>query len=207
MATSAAVGVRVATADDVEAIVDTLTTAFFDDPLWGPAFPDVSKRAGQASALWRLFATSSLRYSWTLVTENVESAAIWIPPGGDELTEQEQNGFEEFLLGISDRKVADGVLAISDQFEAARPGEPHFYLSLLATHDRHRGAGLGMGLLRESLRRVDAQGAAAYLESCNPANNARYESVGFTRRDEITAPSGQIVTTMWRPAAGDPLLR
>jgi GNAT superfamily N-acetyltransferase len=192
--------VRTATPADVAAIVATMTTAFFDDPMWGPAFPDVERRAAQASEFWRLLVTSSLRYPWTMVTDQVESAAVWIPPGGSELTEDEQSGYEQFLVDITGRAVAEGILAISHQLDAARPSEPHFYLSLLATHQDHRGAGLGMGLLRENLTRVDALGAAAYLESCNPANNERYQSVGFRRRDELIIPSGHVVTTMWRPA-------
>src|SRR5882757_4089648 len=136
--------VRVSAPADVDAIVATITTAFFDDPLWGPAFPDRIRRAQQASAFWRLLVTSAQRYPWLFVTENVESAAVWIPPGGVELTEPEQDGFDGFLVGISSRSIADGILAIVEDFEAARPTEPHFYLSLLATHDDHRGAGLGM---------------------------------------------------------------
>ena len=83
--------VRVSTPADIEEIVATMTTAFFDDPLWGPAFPDVERRVTQASAMWRLFVTSSLRYPWTLVAENIESAAPWFPPSGAELTEDEQS--------------------------------------------------------------------------------------------------------------------
>ncbi|MBW8797090.1 MAG: hypothetical protein JF597_26865 [Streptomyces sp.] len=47
---------------------------------------------------------------------------------------------------------------------------------------------------------LDAVGAAACLESTNPVNNRRYESVGFTPRAEITVPGGRTVTGMWRPA-------
>ncbi|MEU3735096.1 hypothetical protein AB0E81_37765 [Streptomyces sp. NPDC033538] len=57
-----------------------------------------------------------------------------------------------------------------------------------------------MSLLAESLSRIDALGAPAYLESSNPANIRRYESCGFTARDEITTATGHVVTTMWRPA-------
>jgi hypothetical protein len=57
-----------------------------------------------------------------------------------------------------------------------------------------------MGLLRESLRRIDALGLPAYLESSNPANDRRYESVGFTQLTRLTMPAGQQVSTMWRPA-------
>ena len=192
--------VRNATPSDLDAMVATLTTAFFNDPVWGPTFPHVERRAAQASALWRLFAASSLRYSWTLITQNAESVAVWIPPGGAELSDDELNGFEGFLLEHTDRKIADTILAMSELFEQARPDEPHFYLSLLATHDEHRGSGLGVRLLNESLSRVDVLGLPAYLESSNPANNGRYQSAGFSQREDLTMPSGQVVTTMWRPA-------
>jgi GNAT superfamily N-acetyltransferase len=127
-----------------------------------------------------------------------ESAALWIPPGGTELTAAEEVGLEDLLVEAAGRSVADTVMAISGQLEEAHPGEPHFYLSLFGTHSSHRGAGLGMRLLRENLARIDALGAAAYLESSNPANNARYASAGFTPRSEIVTATGQVVTTMWR---------
>jgi GNAT superfamily N-acetyltransferase len=192
--------VRTATTADLDAIVAAMTTAFFVDPLWGPTFPDVDLRATQAAALWRLLVSSSMRHGWTLVTANAESAAVWITPGESELTVTEQHGLEGFLTEVAGPQVTAVVLEISEQFEAARPDEPHYYLSLLATHDDHRGAGLGMGLLRESLNRIDALGLPAYLESSNPANDRRYEAVGFTRLTRLTMPGGQQVSTMWRPA-------
>jgi GNAT superfamily N-acetyltransferase len=192
--------IRVAGAADVEPIVDTLTTAFFNDPLWGPAFPVVERRAAQASALWRLSVTSALRYPWMLVTERAEAVALWVPPGGTELTEAESEGLEAFLVELTDRQTADAILRLFDQFDAARPSEPHFYLSLLGTHSDHRGSGLGMDLLKQSLTRIDALGLPAYLESSNPANDKRYADVGFIRRDEIVTAAGSAFTTMWRPA-------
>ncbi|HEU4807982.1 MAG TPA: GNAT family N-acetyltransferase [Homoserinimonas sp.] len=194
------VPVRVATPADVDGLVDTVTSAFFDDPLWSPIFPDAESRAAQSSAFWRLSVTSALRYPWMLVTENLESVAVWIPPEGEELTGDEADGLDAFLENLVGRAGADSILAIYDQFEAARPAEPHFYLSLLATHAKHRGRGLGMGLLRENLARIDTLHAPAYLESSNPANNARYSGVGFRSVGEFATATGQVVTTMWRDA-------
>lgn len=57
-----------------------------------------------------------------------------------------------------------------------------------------------MRLLAATLSRIDGLGAPAYLESTNPANDKRYQSVGFEPRGEIVMPAGQIVTTMWRPS-------
>ncbi|NNN38157.1 GNAT family N-acetyltransferase [Streptomyces sp. S3(2020)] len=190
---------RVATPDDLDAVVAAFTGAFLDDPVWGPAFPDVRRRAVQAAVMWRVYAGSALRYPWTLVTPGVEAAAVWIPPGGVELTEEEAGGLEERIARVTDAGTARAVMEIGERFEAAHPDEPFFYLTILGTHPDHRGKGLGMGLLAESLDRIDAQGAPAYLESTNPANLKRYESVGFRVRDEIPLASGAVVTSMWRP--------
>ncbi|MHB1209247.1 MAG: GNAT family N-acetyltransferase [Acidimicrobiales bacterium] len=192
--------VRVATPSDIDGIVETLTSAFFDDPLWGPVFPDATRRAAQAAAFWRLLTTSAGRYPWTFVTERGESVAIWIPSGGDELTSEEEDSFEDFLVEIADRQIADKILAITELFGEAHPSEPHYYLSLLATHEHYRGHGSGMALLRENLARIDVLGAPAYLESTNSANNERYRSVGFRPHGSFAVPSGHVVTTMWRPA-------
>ena len=192
---------RIATAADIDAIVATFTSAFFHDPVWGPAFPDESRRAAQAAVMWRVYVTSALRYPWTLVTPDAEAAAIWIPPGGIELTESEMGGLEERLAEAAGPDTARAVMAVGEQFEAVHPAEPFFYLTILGTHADHRGKGLGMGLLAESLARIDELGAPAYLESTNPANLKRYESVGFAVRDEILLPTGQVVTTMWRAAS------
>ncbi|MFJ9892810.1 GNAT family N-acetyltransferase [Streptomyces sp. NPDC091280] len=194
---------RVATVADLDAIVATFTSAFLHDPVWGPAFPDEGRRAEQAAVMWRVYAGSALRYPWTLVTPDVEAAAIFIPAGGVELTEAEAAGLEGRLAEAADAGTARAIMAVGEQFEAAHPDEPFFYLTILGTHADHRGKGLGMALVREGLARIDALPAPApvYLESTNPANNKRYESVGFVARDEIVTAGGQVVTTMWRPAA------
>ncbi|GAA3844370.1 GNAT family N-acetyltransferase [Streptomyces coacervatus] len=192
---------RTATAADIDAIVSTFTSAFFHDPVWGPAFPDSQRRAAQAAVMWRVYVTSALRYPWSLVTPDAEAAAIWIPPEGVELMPEEADGLEGQLARVSSADTARAIMAVGDRFEAAHPAEPFFYLTILGTHADHRGKGLGMGLLAESLARIDEVGAPAYLESTNPANLKRYESVGFGVRDEIVLPTGQVVTTMWRAAS------
>jgi hypothetical protein len=56
-----------------------------------------------------------------------------------------------------------------------------------------------MGLLAESLERIDAQSAPAFLESSNPANDARYERLGFVRCGAFElGEDGPDVTQMWR---------
>jgi GNAT superfamily N-acetyltransferase len=87
-----------------------------------------------------------------------------------------------------------------DRFEHAHPHEPpHYYLSLLGTRLDRRGEGLGMRLLAECLALFDAEGVPTYLESSNPANDERYERVGFRKVGSFTTPDGaHTVATMWR---------
>lgn len=156
------------------------------------------------SEFWRPFATSTLRYPWTFDTAGCGSVSVWLPPGGEELTEDESRGFDSLLISLVGTESARAILDVSAQFALARPPEPHFYLSLLATHGDHRGRGLGLNLLRENLDPIDALGGAAYLESTNPSNNARYLSVGFEPRGAFTVATGHVVSTMWWPARSAP---
>lgn len=124
---------------------------------------------------------------------------MWIPPDGTELTEQEEDALDCLLTQTVGPDAATAILDVYEQLDEAHPQQPCFYLTLLGVREDQRGNGLGMGLLAESLAHIDALGAPAYLESSNPVNNARYESVGFIPRDEITIATGHVVTTMWRP--------
>lgn len=188
---------RVATEADLESLTNTLTLAFEHDPLWRWAFPE----PGTLEPFWRMFIGSALRYRQVWVVDSYAAAASWIPPGGSELTEEGEEQVEPLLRSlIGDR--APLVMTLLERFEEAHPRDrPHYYLSLLGTHPDRRGEGLGMALLADNLARIDEEGAHAYLESSNPANDARYEGVGFERVGEFLTPDGaHTVTTMWREA-------
>jgi GNAT superfamily N-acetyltransferase len=199
--TEDALAVRQAREADIDGVVATVTSAFIDDPLWAPLFADASARAIQSAVLWRAFVSSAvINYPWTFFSADFGAVSVWLPPGATELTEDDERRLDEALETSIGRAGVELFHAIGETFESAHPSEPCYYLSLLGTRADHRGKGLGMSLLRENLARIDALGAPAYLESSNPANNPRYESVGFEPRDQLTMPAGQRVTTMWRPA-------
>ena len=149
---------------------------------------------------WRINVAGALRYPWVWMTDGGEAAALWIPPGGTELSDEQEHEYVALareLLGPG----ADDLDELLVQFEAAHPHDaPHYYLPLLATHPDHRGQGLGMDLLRRTLELVDAEGLPAYLESSNPVNIPRYRGVGFEPVGAFTSPGGAVVTTMWRAA-------
>ncbi len=177
-----------------------MAQAFYGDPVWGWAFPDPARRLEQLRAVWGLALESALGHGWVWVTEGCAAVSLWIPPGMPELRAEDEVRLETLLaelLGPADARVHDTFA----RFGAARPREPHFYLSLLATHPERAGRGLGMGLLAENLSRTDAAGIATYLESSNPANDHRYERLGFSRFSSFElGEDGPSVTQMWRDA-------
>ena len=196
------VAARVASTDaDLDAVTETISLAFHEDPTWSWAFPDASRRQEQYAVFWRLLIAGAMRYPWVLLTEGCEAAAVWIPPGGTEIPAEDEEPVEPLVQDLVGPRAGE-VLELLGRFDAAHPRhEPHYYLSLLGTHPAHAGRGLGMGLLAESLRCIDEEGMPAYLESSHPANNHRYERHGFVKIGAFYPPGGEIpVTTMWRDA-------
>ena len=185
---------RRATASDLRSVVDTLVGAFYDDPTWSWAFPDRRLRADQHRWVWTMCTASSIAQGGTWMLPGYEAVTVWIPPGGREMSEDDER---EFYEGVEPR-----VQRLLDRFETAHPhGEPHWYLSLLGTHPDHRGKGLGMSLLRHNLELIDTLHAPAYLESSNNVNDDRYEGVGFERHATFSTPDDRVtINSFWRAA-------
>jgi GNAT superfamily N-acetyltransferase len=186
---------------DVDAVAACLTSAFHDDPIWGTwMFPQEAGRAQQLYPLMRFFALAYARHSWGRMSERAETVALWLRPGDVEMTAEEEAAFGP-LVDETFGPRAEEAHALFDLFEEHHPdAEPHYYLSLWATHRDHVGRGLGTRLILEDLARIDAERMPAYLESTNPANLARYEALGFRARSEFGPDGGPVITTMWRKA-------
>jgi len=176
-------------------VVDAIAGAFHDDPTWSWAFPDPMMR----KRWWRFCIENALRYPSTFKTSGFEAVSVWIPAAGTEFSPEDEERIPSILADLVGER-ANLVAELLDRFGAAHPrDEPHFYLSLLGTHEAHRGRGLGMALLEENLARIDVDRMPAYLESSNPANDHRYEAVGFEPVVTFQAPGdGPSVTGMWR---------
>ena len=190
---------RVAQPEDVDIVTETIVGAFAEDPTWAWAFPDPALRPSQHAAVWRLVVEGALRHDWVWLLEGDVSTAVWVPPGGTDLTPEQESRLEALLLGLPGT-AAHRALRTFEAFERAHPRDaPHFYLSLLATRPEQRGHGYGLALLAANLRLVDEAGAPAYLEASNVANVPLYERYGFVVRGRFATPDdGPDVVTMWR---------
>lgn len=193
---------QIAGPDDIDVVSQTIALAFADDPVWGPAMDSARTTIDQRTALWRIFIAGAVRYPWSRIVDGGAAVSVWLPPDGSELDDDEEVDLEAALVGLLGASGAAEFGELAKRFAANHPHDvPHAYLSLLATHPDHRGRGIGMSLLADDLRRLDELHMPAWLESTNPANDRRYQSVGFERVGAFrTVDDQHVITTMWRPA-------
>jgi GNAT superfamily N-acetyltransferase len=185
-------------ASDVDDAVAVLASAFAEDPTWTWVFPDPALRPGQHAWLWRLFVEGALRYSSVWLSADRAATAVWIPPGGTDLSQEQEAELEEWIEALP-AEARDRSRAAVELFDAAHPRDaPHYFLTLLGTHAAHRGKGIGFRLLADNLRMVDEAGLPAYLEASNPANVVLYQRFGFQPHGSFVLPGGPEVVTMWR---------
>lgn len=195
---------RPATAAERATVVRIVTGAFATDPVWELALRRADGSTEHHAPYWSLFVDGAMRYGTLTVAPDLGAVAVWLPPGGTELTDDGAAALDALLA----RSLAPGdIEAIHElyaRFEASRaPLAPHMYLSLLATDPDQRGKGLGQQLLAADLARWDADGIPAYLESTNSGNDHRYARAGFRPIGGFSAVRDDtFISAMWRDAGG-----
>jgi ribosomal protein S18 acetylase RimI-like enzyme len=195
---------RAATADDVEAVTNTIRLAFLGDPVWGPALALPDGSTDHLDAFWRPYVLGSLRFGGVYVTGRADAISTWTPPEESELNDEQEQLVVDLVKEVFPSDRADALFEMFDRFDEAHPHDrPHAYLGILATHPDHRGHGIGQQLLAANLADLDARGIPAYLESTNPANLHRYQRAGFEIYGEFRSPlDDALITTMWRDPRG-----
>jgi ribosomal protein S18 acetylase RimI-like enzyme len=191
---------RVATADDIDAVTDTIALAFAGDPVWGIALARPDGSTSHHHDYWRLFVEGAVPHGMVYRSDDDAAVAVFIPPGGEEMSDEQVELLRGVVQSNLEPDAQEAMFALWDRFDESHPQtDPHAYLSLLATHPDHRGHGIAQALVRTVLADLDARGIPVYLESTNPGNDHRYERLGFTRVGEFagTVP-GSVVATMWR---------
>jgi ribosomal protein S18 acetylase RimI-like enzyme len=171
--------------------------------VWGPALARPDGSAAHRIRFWQRFVDGAVPHGMVHIADGDTAIALWIPPGEEEMTEAMVDELRDIVTTELPAASHEAMFALWDRFDEAHDqDEPHAYLSLLATHPDHRGRGIAQALVRENLADLDRRGIPAYLESTNPANDHRYERLGFAKVGafEGFAP-GTVVSTMWRAAA------
>ena len=167
--------VRVAEAADRDALIDTLRLSFATDPCIRAIWPKASEYLAGWAGLAMGMGGPALQHGTAYVTEDGGGAALWLPPGVD----SDAEAMFAVLATQVDPSMHPTLGAVREQMDKYHPHDPHWYLAVVGADPSRQGQGLGSALIKEGLRRCDADGTIAYLESSNPKNVPLYERHGF----------------------------
>lgn len=170
-----------------------LGRAFFDDPLERYMLPDDGERLQASSARFR----NVLRYGYLFgeaytPADSLGAAAIWLPPGETEMSEERmlQAGMFELaaIVGQGAFRRFIGVLDVFDRLHASDAPARHWYLLVIGVDPLQQRTGLGTALIEPMLARADREGVPCYLETANETNVAFYARFGFAIIHNVVEP-------------------
>jgi len=186
--------------EDIPRLSEVLAQAFSTDPILNWAIRPDEGKMGALRDMFRRGIQGNLRYGEETTTTDLNACAIWAPP---EALNEPNNPLDPILtlphlIGYSGLRRLRRMIAFSNACEKKRPSVPHQYLDIIGVHPDKQGQGYASALLCHTLRRLDAEGTPAYLESSNPRNNPLYQRLGFEITDEIQFSNGPKMWCMWR---------
>jgi ribosomal protein S18 acetylase RimI-like enzyme len=189
-----------ATAWDRGRLVNVLSAAFAEDPVFTWIEPDRTRRAAILPVTFGAFAAAFARHETTdlaRIDGAAAGAALWAPPGVEPIHPDDAGLIDE-AIGAYTPEAQERNGALMAAFEAAHPHEPAWYLCFLGVTPGRQGLGLGSALLRPVLHRCDVAGHGAYLNATSERNRALYERHGFRCIGDIPLPDGPTAYAMWR---------
>lgn len=179
-------------------VLDALTLSFSADPC--VRFTLASAQTYLAA--FRTFATAmggaALDQGTAYLADGGAAAALWLPPG----VQSDTATLGELIGGVIEAEKLEDIGAVVEAMGRYHPHEPHWYLAMVGVDPARQGQGLGSAILKESLKRCDADGVIAYLESSNPKNIPLYERHGFEVMGVIQPGAFPPMYPMLRAARG-----
>ncbi len=175
---------------DLNAAVEVMSQAFYDDPLWQYLLPDEKARRKLLPVFFTPLLTYGIRGGQTFgVGSPVEGVAVWSYPNQN-LTLFGLRTLRLFLTPLRRPMLrAIPILSRFDVMQKRYAPEPHFYLNTIGVRPDAQGKGLASKLIRPFLEQADAQGVGTYTETMTPANVGLYEHYGFRIMEQQTIPA------------------
>jgi GNAT superfamily N-acetyltransferase len=194
--------VRAACPADRNLALETLVSAFADDPLAQHLFGDRTTLHRHLPAFFGYLLDASLDGCEVVVTDDLSAASLWTPPGGNRLgAEVIAERWQAVLPGLpavfEERYAQFGALVMP-----AVPERPYWHLGVLGVRPDRQRRGLGSAVCAPMLDRADGERMPVLLETATPSNLPFYERLGFAVRRRTDLPDGPPVWTMWREPAG-----
>ena len=184
-------------------VVDILTSAFFDDPVFTWFMRKDSKKENAFKSLFTTVLTKYYLPNIVYKDTKSNSSSIWVE-SKDVLTSSELSIPMKirFLINVTHWCTLGGrnrFMYLTNQQDDAHPPEPHHYLWAVGVKPEAQGKGYGTKILSHHLAILDELQIPAYLENSKEVNFRLYERLGFRQINEIKlAEDGPYLWGMWR---------
>ncbi|MFH5227531.1 GNAT family N-acetyltransferase [Antrihabitans spumae] len=205
--------IRSAKADDIPALAEVLSVAFYRDPVMCHLWPNDKQRAARMP----IYLAANLRHHHVPaggvdvaeVGTTIVGVAVWDPPGHwTQSTTGLLRSLPALIRALGTRLPAAARLRRT--LDAVHPRTPHWYMCLLATKPELQTTGVARTLLAYGLERADSAGEPTYGAATRAVMTPFYRSLGFgDYGDPISLSStGPQLLPLWRDApTGGPLRR
>ena len=121
------------------------TAGFFDDPVTVWLLPDIDG-GGRSAALFALYTDAYLPHGETYRTADGSGVAVWLPPGAQLHTAEQEEAFGAAVQRPRRRGRRPG-LPVGRDVRRHHPTTAHYYFSSSATEPAHQGHGIGSAFL------------------------------------------------------------
>lgn len=181
-------------------VVETLSSAFHEVPIFRWFIPDGARRAEILRAFFS--ATCEAYLPWGEIHRSGDglAAAVWEPPGA-RMPEAQAATLQARLREVLG-EYGPTMNEVGPLLARRRPREPHHFLHFLAVRPEVQGRGYGTALLRPVLERCDAAGIPAYLDATSEDNRRLYERHNFVVVQEVTLRDSPPLWCMLRAPQG-----
>lgn len=207
--------IRLAGAEDVEAVGDVLADAF-QEPVTRWLVPDAAARPAIMSRFFTLVAEDALKAGNVYVIGDYAGAALWFDETGSHgeaptapepgsaagdgaAADEPDTRYQEVFGEYAPRWDAlESIMTLNHPDTA-----PHHYLMVVGVRTAHQGRGLGAALIEAHHREIADAALPAYLEATSLDSRRLYQRLGYQDLGSpLQIPDGPPMFPMWRPAVG-----
>jgi GNAT superfamily N-acetyltransferase len=198
---------RPLTLANFDRVVEVMSSAFADDPLWVYLFPDSARRRNAIPRFYRVGFALPVRNGQAYgAGDEIEGVAVWSVPlqkGGSPLSVLNADLFRLlFSPSIMSIRKAFPIFSQFDRMHKQYVREPHYYLNSIGVLPEAQGKGLASKLIRPFLARADTEGVPAYTETMTPSNVPLYQHFGFQIMEQYRVPKTDLsIWSLLRPCS------